>query len=122
MRYLTWIVTIPVALLAVLFAVSNRETVVFGLWPLPFTLDLPLYLAVLGVLVLGFVVGGLVVWVGQHRHRRTARKASARVLQLERDLDDTNTRLRAAEERATARPAVVAQPNDEAAQNLPSLS
>lgn len=121
MRYLTWIVTIPVALLAVLFAVSNRETVAFGLWPLPFTLDLPLYLAVLGVLVVGFVAGGLVVWVGQHRHRRTARKASARVLQLERDLDDTNTRLRAAEERAMPRPAA-ARPNDEAAQNLPSLT
>ena len=33
-----------VAVFLILFAVSNRETVSVGLWPLPFLADLPLYL------------------------------------------------------------------------------
>jgi uncharacterized integral membrane protein len=118
-RYLSWIVTIPITLIAVLFAVSNRATVAFAVWPLPFSLELPLYLAVLGVLVLGFVAGGVVVWLGQHRYRRDARRSAARVAALERDLDEANTRLRAAEERASARPA---PPAGEAAPVSPARS
>jgi len=101
-RYLSWIVTIPLALVAVVFAVSNRQLVEFAFWPLPFTLQAPLYLAVLGFLVVGFVAGGGIVWFGQRRYRRTARQASKRIGVLERDLGDTQGRLRAAEEKGTA--------------------
>lgn len=86
MRYLSWIVTVPVAVLAVLFAVSNRTAVTFGLWPLPFTIDAPLYLATLLALAIGFVCGGTVVWIGQHRHRRRARLLAKRTARLEQDM------------------------------------
>ncbi len=99
MRYLSLILTIPVALLAVLFAVSNRGVVTFSLWPTPFTVDAPVYLATLLFLVVGFVLGGAITWLGQGRHRRRGRVMADRVAILERDLKDAQVRAAAAEKR-----------------------
>lgn len=106
MRHLSWIVTIPVALAAVLFAVSNRDVVTLSLWPLPFTLAAPVYLATLVALLLGFLAGGFVVWNSQRRHRRRARRESNRVLFLEREVKEAQARAAAAEKRLaeTTRP------------------
>src|SRR5277367_3691809 len=62
MKFLWWIVLALAALLLILFAVSNREMVSVGLWPLPVLVEMPLYLVVLGTLILGFVLGELVTW------------------------------------------------------------
>ncbi|CAO3413917.1 lipopolysaccharide assembly protein LapA domain-containing protein [Azospirillum doebereinerae] len=99
MRYLTWIVTLPIALIAVLFAVSNRDVVTWALWPLPFTLEAPLYLAALLALLAGFLAGGFIVWNAQRRHRRRARRESDRVLFLEREVKEAQARATAAEKR-----------------------
>lgn len=99
MRYLSWIITIPVAVLAVLFAISNRDEVVFALWPTPFTLEAPLYLATLIALVIGFVAGGVVAWLGQHRNRRRASVQTDRANRLERELTEVRARAAAAEKR-----------------------
>lgn len=99
MRYLSWIVTLPIALVAVLFAISNRDGVTLSLWPLPFTLDAPLYLAALLALLAGFLAGGFVVWNAQRRHRRRARRESNRVLFLEREVKEAQARAAAAEKR-----------------------
>jgi lipopolysaccharide assembly protein A len=98
-RYLSLIITIPIVLIAVSFSVTNRELMTLGLWPLPFTLEVPAFLAILVALVGGFVVGGFVVWLGQGRHRRRARMETARATRLERDLDAANARARTAEQR-----------------------
>ncbi|MCW2245116.1 putative integral membrane protein [Azospirillum fermentarium] len=99
MRYLSLILTIPVAVLAVLFAVSNRGIVTFSLWPTPFTVDAPVYLATLVFLVVGFVFGGVITWLGQGRHRRRGRVMADRVAILERDLKDAQVRAATAEKR-----------------------
>lgn len=49
-------------LLVGLFAASNPQPAVLALWPLPFTLETPLYLAAFGPFLIGALVGGLVVW------------------------------------------------------------
>lgn len=99
MRYLSLIITFPVAVLAVLFAISNRGTVNFSLWPTPFSLEAPVYLATLLFLVVGFVVGGVITWLNQGRNRRRARVMTDRVAILERDLKDAQVRAAAAEKR-----------------------
>ena len=86
MKFLWWIVLALVALVLVLFAVSNREAVSVALWPLPSVLQLPLYLVVLGTLVLGFFAGQLVSWVNGWRWRREARRSRERIAMLEREL------------------------------------
>jgi len=86
MKFLWWIVLALAALLLILFAVSNREMVSVGLWPLPVLVELPLYLVVLGTLILGFVLGELVTWIGGWRWRRDARRSRDRIANLEREL------------------------------------
>ena len=88
MRFLFWVVIALVALILILFAISNRETVSLGLWLLPgAAIELPLYLLVLGTLVFGFVVGELVGWIGSWRWRREARRGHERIAALERELE-----------------------------------
>jgi len=79
------LVLIPLVLAAV-FAVANRHDLRLQLWPLPWSLDLPVYLAVLVPLVLGMVLGGLAVWVAGHRTRAAARHHRRRAESLERQL------------------------------------
>lgn len=99
MRHLSVILTVPLAIVAVLFAISNRETVTFALWPLPFTLEAPLYLATLVALVIGIVVGGLIGWLGQHGSRRRARVQADRAEALDRELREARARAATAEKR-----------------------
>ncbi|HWA41809.1 MAG TPA: lipopolysaccharide assembly protein LapA domain-containing protein [Hypericibacter adhaerens] len=74
MKRLSFIVTLPVTLVILVFALSNRGRVGLMLWPFDVTIDLPIYLVVLGSLLLGFLLGGLIAWFAGGRHRRQARR------------------------------------------------
>jgi uncharacterized integral membrane protein len=92
-RLVHWFVTLPVALVVILFAVSNRDGVTVTLWPLPVRLDAPLYLVVLLALLAGFLVGELIAWINAGRARRLARERARRIEALERELAATQARL-----------------------------
>jgi uncharacterized integral membrane protein len=87
MRIVSWVALALVAVVLIVFAVSNREIVSVGLWPLPAQVELPLYLLVLGTLLAGFVVGELVAWIGGRRWRREARRSRNRIAMLEREVE-----------------------------------
>lgn len=87
MRVLGWLLALPVALLIVVFAVANRHDVRLELWPFPWVLDLPVYLAVLGALVKGIVIGMVVAWLAGSGGRRRAREHKRRADSLQRQLD-----------------------------------
>ena len=75
MRIFSYLITVPLALALVLFAVSNQQMIVVQLWPLPFeSRELPLYTIVLVPAVLAFFLGGIVAWIGGGRARRLARQ------------------------------------------------
>jgi len=59
-----------IAIVLILFAVSNRELVSVGLWPLPFLVDVPLYLLCFLILVIGALIGVATAWMAGHRNRR----------------------------------------------------
>lgn len=86
MHRIAWIVTIPIALVAISFAVSNREAVTIALWPLPGVINAPLYLVVLLPLVAGFLAGGLIAWVASARTRRALRRQTTRIDQIEAEI------------------------------------
>jgi putative membrane protein len=86
MKAVYWAVTLVAAILLVPFALSNRELVSLGLWPLPFLVDLPLYLLVLLLLLAGFVIGAAATWIAGRRTRRELRRRRRRVEALEREL------------------------------------
>lgn len=80
-------------LVGVLIAVSNSQPVQLALWPLPHLLVVPVYVLVVGLLLLGVLAGlGLGWWAARH-HRRRAREAGGEAVRLERELG----RLRTAE-------------------------
>ena len=97
LRYLSWIVTLPLALVVISFAVSNRDPAVLTLWPLPFELEMPVFLPVLCALVVGFIAGGFVAWWSGGRYRRLARRQNSRLKRLSAEAET----LRAREAEAT---------------------
>lgn len=86
MRLFHWLVTAPLAVVLIVFAVNNRDKVTLTFWPLPVTLQAPLYLIVLLALLAGFLIGELVAWMNGRRWRRQARHSARRVAELERDV------------------------------------
>jgi len=86
MKLLVRVLFILFILIGVLIAVSNRQPVQLALWPLPHLVVMPVYLLVIGLLLLGVVAGlGMGWWAGRH-HRRRAREASGEAARLEREV------------------------------------
>lgn len=85
-KWLARLVWVPLALIGGVFAVANREKTVISLWPLPWDVTLPLFMILLLVLLVGLVAGGLIVWLGGHRYRATARQQTRSADQLRRQV------------------------------------
>lgn len=87
-KLISFAVTAPITLAVVLFAVSpaNRDFVPMELWPLPGTVEAPLYLIALVALAAGFVLGGTIAWAGELGQKWRAARAEKRVEDLEREI------------------------------------
>lgn len=92
--------------LGVLVAISNRETVELGLWPLREKLVAPLFVMVVFLLLVGVLVGLMMGWFSNRRHRTLARHRGAEVERLEREV----VRLKAELATYAARPETVEPP------------
>jgi len=92
-KLIFWIFVALLATALALFAGSNREAVSLALWPLPFVLELPLYLAMLAALAIGFAAGAGSAWVAGRDRRREARRRRRRIAALERELAATHAQL-----------------------------
>lgn len=93
MKYLSWIITLPLLAIAVIFAIQHRQRVALDLWPLPLQVEPPLYLLVLAAIFVGFVVGGVLTWLAQSRHRALARERRHRIGELERELTQRDRKI-----------------------------
>jgi putative membrane protein len=80
------IIAVIVALLVILFAVSNLEHVAVRLWPFPYQLDLALYAVILLAVLLGFIAGIIGAWLAGGRRRREVRRLRRQVRDLEESL------------------------------------
>jgi uncharacterized integral membrane protein len=86
LHILSWLLSLPVAVAIVLFAVSNRDLVTLGMWPLPFTIQAPVYVALLTALAAGILSGGLATWLAGRSTRRKLRQSEDQAAELERKL------------------------------------
>ena len=84
MKYVARILLGVVAVLAVVFALANREVVTVNLWPFPFDKPMPLYIAILGAVALGLILGAAASWPARERMRRRARAGERRAVALKR--------------------------------------
>ena len=82
MKRISWIITIPVTILIVVFVLSNRQVVEIDVWPLELSLSGPLYLVMILALILGFVIGAGAMWISAGASRKRARQAERQVRSL----------------------------------------
>ena len=102
MKYLSWIITLPLIAVAVIFSVNHRQPVEIDLWPLPLAIEPPVYLVVLLAVFIGFLLGGSIDWWSQGRNRRTARWRRYRIEELEREVAFLKRKLEKAQTDAEA--------------------
>jgi len=81
-----WLVTAPLLVICVVFAVANRDTITLNLWPLPYTIETRVFLLVLLPLAIGFLIGEAAAWISGRTWRRAARRHAHRIEELEREL------------------------------------
>ncbi len=86
MKVLRWIAGLLVTVIVVAFALANRGKVAVGFDPLPYALDLPLYVVVLGALVGGVLFGVVLQWLLGQRTRQLARNRRRRIAALEEEV------------------------------------
>ncbi len=96
--FLKLIVLVPLAAIATLFAVINRDSVQLTFDPLDWTglgqaVSVPLFVVIFAALATGVILGGSAVWLTQGRHRKAARvharEAARHREELERLRSDT---------------------------------
>jgi lipopolysaccharide assembly protein A len=88
-----WVIGVPLLLIMVVFALSNRQLVSLEFFPLgrlPF--ELPLSVAILVATAVGFFLGGLRVRIAELRHRRAARRAEHEVRLMEAKHEELKAR------------------------------
>jgi lipopolysaccharide assembly protein A len=87
------LIALPLLLLLVLFALSNRQPVALRFWPTDYTLLVPLSLSMIGAMAVAFLAGGLLVWISELAQRRRARRAEQTVRLLEAQVQELKARL-----------------------------
>jgi uncharacterized integral membrane protein len=79
-------------ILIVLVALANRELVRLELLPaelgalLPVSVEMPLFLVVLGSILIGLLIGYILEWLREHKHRRRATESSREATRLAREV------------------------------------
>lgn len=76
------VVLVPIAIVAIAFAVANRQVVSVSFDPFSstapaFAIVAPLFLLIFLLLMAGVIIGGVAAWLGQGRYRVAARRAQA---------------------------------------------
>lgn len=118
MKHLSWIFTLPITVIVILFAVTNRSPATLSFWPLPWTINLPIYLIILGTLFVGFLLGVTVAWASGSRRRRHARQLAERLRAQDRQILELQRRQQTVDtapppSRTVPAPASAAAPTDE---------
>ena len=61
-KFFKWLLAIPFIMFLIIFSVSNKQSLEVFLWPLPWSIEIPVYFLSLGVLLSGFVFGYIIGW------------------------------------------------------------
>ena len=86
------LITAPLLLLLLLFALSNRQMVQVALWPTDWSVDVMLSVVVLGAAAIAFLLGALTVWLTELARRGRLRRAEQKVALREEQLRGLKSR------------------------------
>jgi uncharacterized integral membrane protein len=100
-RVLVWIVLAPIAILALIFAVANRQLVTISVDPFSieapaYAVQVPAFLVIFVSLIFGVIIGGTAVWFGKLRWQMAAHRAEKELARLRTERAEAEERMRAA--------------------------
>jgi uncharacterized integral membrane protein len=107
-------VLIPLGLIFLVFAVANRHIVTVSFDPFnshdaALSFELPLFVVIIAVAILGVVAGGAATWFGQRRWRRAARQHEADAREMRTQLADWRAHATMSQRQDSTPPATVPQ-------------
>jgi uncharacterized integral membrane protein len=74
MKFISGSIGIVILVLALSFAVANRQSVTLNLWPFGIVIAAPLSVLTLGTLFFGVLAGALMAWITALPHRLRERR------------------------------------------------
>lgn len=98
LKYFSWIFTVPLAVVILVFSIVNRALVPIEVWPLPFTFEIPVNAFFLSALAIGVFWGGFSAWLAAGNARRRAREQKRRADHAELQIEGMQQRLNKFEE------------------------
>ncbi len=92
MRYIRYLILGAIAVALVVVSMANRGAVTLSLLPGPiadlvgysFSITLPLFIVILGFIVVGILLGFVWEWLREHKHRAAAANAEKEARELKR--------------------------------------
>lgn len=97
MRYIKYAFLAAIAVVLITLALANRQMVALNSLPgdmaampgagaFAWSIQLPLFVVILGGIVAGLLIGFVWEWLREHKHRAEAARKTAEVKQMEREL------------------------------------
>lgn len=83
---LRWCLSVVIMVGVILFTFANRERIPVQLHPFHEPYDVFSFVLALGALAIGFVFGGVMVWLNSAEIRADRRKQKKRIKELEKEL------------------------------------
>jgi uncharacterized integral membrane protein len=88
MKSISSLVTLLVIVIALCFALNNRQSATVSLWPFGIEMVAPLYLLSLGTLLVGILLGVTFGWALHVPHRAEARRLRRDIAGLRDKIED----------------------------------
>lgn len=105
--FFRWIVGLVITVVIAVFAVMNRDSVPLQWSPVHDPASVPAYIAILGAMAFGFVLGGLVVWMNMSKLRSAKRQQKREIVTLQQEVEKLKSRPPANDVHPSAVPAVI---------------
>ena len=106
MKFAYWTFAGILIVTAVLFALSNRESIDVRFWPL-LDFAMPTYVVALGAFAIGFLSGGFLFWLRALAAKANEKSTGRRADRLRRELDALQTKVDAPKAFGTAGTSVI---------------
>lgn len=107
-HYFSWLFSLPLLVLAVCFAIGNREPTIINIWPLGYITTVKIYALALVPLAIGLLSGAGMQWFIALRHKMAAQKLGKEIAQLKLE----NAKLKEQVAAAGTVPTVPDNPNE----------
>lgn len=85
MKLIRIVLFLAALIVGVSIGLSNRQAVELRLEPIPYAVDLPLFVIIFASIFVGLLIGAAAMWLRDGQVRRRAREAERRSRDLERE-------------------------------------